>query len=279
MSQPTTIELDAVILGGGIAGLWTLSELTRRGMAGVLIEARALGQGQTLWSQGIIHGGLKYSLSGLLTGSARAIREMPEVWRACLAGEREPDLSGAPVRAPHCHLWQTTDLRSRAGMIGARIGLRVAPVPLAPEERPTVLRDCPGVVARLDEQVIDPGAVLSALARPLSDRIILAPPDAVRFERDPLVVAVPGARFAPRRVILCAGRASADLRRAAGLAGDAMQVRPLRMVMLRAPAARLPELNAHCVDGNRTRVTITSVIDAGARRIWQIGRASCRERV
>jgi len=38
--------------------------------------------------------------------------------------------------------------------------------------------------------------------------------------------------------------------------------------MLRGP---LPELNGHCVDGARTRVTITSDRNAAGRRIWQVG--------
>src|SRR5690606_16923379 len=36
-------------------------------------------------------------------------------------------------------------------------------------------------------------------------------------------------------------------------------------------SGRLPELNGHCVDGARTRVTITSAIDSAGRRVWQLG--------
>jgi len=66
------IELDAVIFGGGAAGLWILDELRRAGLAILLLEGgrRGLGSGQTIASQGIIHGGLKYTLAGLLTPSA-----------------------------------------------------------------------------------------------------------------------------------------------------------------------------------------------------------------
>ena len=47
-----------------------------------------------------------------------------------------------------------------------------------------------------------------------------------------------------------------------------MQKRPLHMVMLRGT---LPELNGHCVDGARTRVTVTSDVDSAGRTIWQVG--------
>jgi len=268
MTRPNPIELDALIFGGGIAGLWTLSELSRRGHACVLLESSALGQGQTVWSQGIIHGGLKYTLSGLMTGSAEAIREMPGVWRECLEGRREPDLSSAPARSPYCHLWQTTSLRSRAGMIGARAGLRVAPVVLRDAERPAVLRECPGTVARLDEQVVDPVAVLGALSAPHA-AIARTPPESVRFEAD--TVSVHGLPVRPRHIVLTAGGGNGPLRRAAGLPQSAMQIRPLRMVMLRGPAGALAELNGHCVDGSKTRATITSALDRSGRRIWQIG--------
>ena len=82
-----------VVIGGGIAGLWLLNLLTRRGYGAVLLEAGALGCQQTLASQGMIHGGLKYALSGMLTGASEAIAAMPDRWAANLAGRGEIDLS------------------------------------------------------------------------------------------------------------------------------------------------------------------------------------------
>ena len=41
------MQLDVVIFGGGIAGLWALDELTDRGYRAALLEAGKLGQGQT----------------------------------------------------------------------------------------------------------------------------------------------------------------------------------------------------------------------------------------
>jgi len=82
-SQPTpgdTLTPDALILGGGVAGLWTLDRLHRAGHSVLLIEPNALGAGQTIWSQGILHSGLKYTLAGALNKAARAIQSMPERW-------------------------------------------------------------------------------------------------------------------------------------------------------------------------------------------------------
>ena len=98
------LELDAVIFGGGAAGLWMLDEFIRAGRRCLLLEAGELGAGQTIASQGIIHGGLKYTLSGLFSSSARAIADMPRIWRQCLAGEAKPNLSSTRLRAHSCVL-------------------------------------------------------------------------------------------------------------------------------------------------------------------------------
>ena len=159
------IELDVVIFGGGGAGLWLLDELRRRGARAVLIERDALGTGQSVASQGIIHGGVKYSLKGVVSASAQAIRAMPPRWRDAYAGRREPDLTGVELRSDGCWLWRTASMRSRLGMLGARAGLVVKPVSVDASQRPAVLTDCPGEVYRLDEPVIDVVKFLHAMAR------------------------------------------------------------------------------------------------------------------
>lgn len=67
------IPLDIAIFGGGIAGLWLANLLRQRGFSCVVLEAGTLGGGQTLLSQGILHGGLKYALGGTLSSESEAI--------------------------------------------------------------------------------------------------------------------------------------------------------------------------------------------------------------
>ncbi len=50
---------DIIVFGGGIAGLWLSNVLVREGYDVILIESDRLGCGQTLASQGMIHGGQK----------------------------------------------------------------------------------------------------------------------------------------------------------------------------------------------------------------------------
>jgi hypothetical protein len=271
--------LDTVIFGGGAAGLWLLDELSRRGIFTLLLEAGELGGGQTVASQGILHGGTKYSLQGLLTGSATSIRHMPLLWSACLAGAREPDLSATRIRAEYCHLWRTDSVSSKLGMLGAKIGLSVAPQNLDNGSRPDVLAECPGQVARLDEQVIAPHSLIADLSAKHIDRILridserglsfeLDGPGKVRTIRllDPRT----SRRVAlyPKHIVFAAGAGNADLRERVGLTPQAMQRRPLHMVLVRGD---LPVLNGHCVDGAKTRATITTDNDIARRTVWQIG--------
>ena len=275
---------DVVIFGGGVAGLWLLDELVRRGHDAVLLEASRLGSGQSIAAQGIIHGGLKYSLAGSTTGSALGVKQMPGVWADCLAGRRDPDLGDVTVRSQTCLLWRGKSLGSRLGFLGARLGLEVTPRMIPPGERPDVLVDHSGSVAVIDEQVIDPASLLASLAARHPHRLFLYDPVHTdwRLAGPGQVVelrirhpwdSLPGAtlQIAPRSVVLAAGSGNAMLRERAGLATGAMQRRPLHMVMVRGEVGRLPELCGHQVDGAHTRMTITSSVDPAGRTVWQLG--------
>jgi glycerol-3-phosphate dehydrogenase len=271
------MELDVLIFGGGAAGLWLLDELSRRGDRVLLLESERLGQGQTVASQGIIHGGLKYTLSGLLTSAAREIRDMPGIWRDCLAGRRTPSLRNTRLRSPDCYLWRSQSLRSRLGMLGARIGLHVAPTELAADDRPALLAGCPGPVAQLDEQVISPASFIADLARQHHVRLLkinsqpeIDVSDHGLVRRVTLSHPETGSQLAlsPQNVVLTAGAGNAALRRRCGLAIEEMQRRPLHMVLVRG---QLPMICGHCVDGARTRLTITADRDSQGTTVWQVG--------
>lgn len=273
------LRLDAVIFGGGAAGLWLLDRISRDGGHAVLLESAALGTGQTIASQGIIHGGLKYTLQGLLTKSARHIRGMPNLWRDALLGRIAPNLTHTKLRAEGCHLWQTDSLSSKAGMIGARIGLQVKPETVEASDRPAALMNVPGAVARIAEQVISPSSFVADLLEQYRDRILkIDAASGLEFtlrspgEVESVHLTSPESdrrlSLVPRQVIFTAGRGNAKLREQVGLSAAVMQLRPLHMVLARGD---LPELNGHCVDGAATRATITTDIDAQGRKVWQIG--------
>ena len=279
MDDIVSVNIDTLIVGGGIAGLWLLDELRQRGRSAVLVEAHALGTGQTISSQGILHSGLKYSLQGLLTSAAREAREMPLLWRRCLAGEAQPDLRNTRISADSFLLWGTDSLASKVGLLGAKMGLRVTPQSVPQAERPACLQDCSGTVYRVAEQVISPASILQSFLDQHRPSILhCAATDGIQFQ-----TASPGQivtatirspsddqtlEFLPQSVVLCAGAGNESLRTQAGLTTPAMQRRPLHMVLIRGD---LPEFYGHCVDGAQTRVSITSARDRAGRIVWQVG--------
>src|SRR5712691_8514521 len=89
-----TYDYDMIVCGGGIAGLWLGNTLKRARYNVILIEKEKLGAGQTLASQGMIHGGQKYVLQGVMTPHAAAASKMPQRWQAGFEGRGEVDLTG-----------------------------------------------------------------------------------------------------------------------------------------------------------------------------------------
>ncbi len=281
MGVDTALSIDVAVFGGGAAGLWLLDGLYRRGYRVLLLEAHALGSGQTIASQGIIHGGLKYTLKGLFTQAADAIKQMPGLWSQCLANQAQPALTNTRLRAPFVYLWHTDSIKSRAGMLGAKSLLRVKPQPVEDNAWPEALAGCAGRVYKLDEQVIDPASFVADLSAQHVDRIFqIDAADGLSFDTSgpgqiqAIQLQHPqatngGLEIRPRVVVLTAGAGNASLREAMGLSPQAMQRRPLQMVMARGN--QLPGFHGHCIDGNRTRVTITSDRDTHGRCVWQIG--------
>ncbi len=273
------MQIDVLIFGGGGAGLWLLDELHRQGYSTCLLESHALGTGQTIASQGIIHGGLKYTLSNLIDPGAKAIANMPLLWRECLAGKSQPNLSQTQLRTESCHLWRTGSAKSRFGMTGARMVLRVKPQDIALAQWPSVLQGLDGSVYRLDEQVIQTDSFLQALADAHQDRLLkINPKEGLAFQTSKLghVEQVTLAHedhtltLRPRKIVFAAGQGNAALRQSVGLDPALMQTRPLHMVMVRG----LPKeaiLNGHCTDFSQTRVTITTDHDSQGRVVWQVG--------
>lgn len=271
--------LDVLIFGGGAAGLWLLDVLVESGHSVLLLEADRLGAGQTVCAQGIIHGGFKYSLAGRLMGTGAAVREMPGLWRRCLAGTATPRLTGTRLRAEHCFLWSTRSIGSALTMVAARVALQAAPRSIDASQRPAVLQACPGSVAILPEPVIDPVSLLADLGGRHRPRILRIDSAGVQFKRrepgnvSSVTLARPGGgdpmTIEPRALVFTAGAGNEALCAAAGLrALGRQQRRPLHMLMARGD---LPELNGHCIETAGPRATISSHTDSHGRVVWQVG--------
>jgi hypothetical protein len=288
-------DLDVVIFGGGIAGLWTLARLTSRGYAaGLVVQAGpegVLGGRQTLASQGIIHGGVKYALGGAASRASRAIAAMPELWTACLSGTppaHEPDLSSAQVLSPRQYLWSTGSLGSKLVAIAASKAIRTPVRRLDEAERPPGLRVQDGAravdVYEVDEAVLEPRSVIEALAGPRRRQIgtyAETRPAGGAFE-----VFVGDTRAVAKAAVLCAGEGNPPLLgllAPGAVATPVQQVRPLHMVYVRAAGndpeeGGLPALYGHALAGltgvsgaDKPRVTVTTQGDGAGRTVWNVG--------
>ncbi len=283
--MPQDLHIDALIFGGGIAGLWTLARLRREGYSCLLIESTALGSGQTMASQGIIHGGIKYALTGQASRASAAIAGMPAIWEDCLQGRGELDLRAARILSERQYLWTSAGIGSRLVGIAASHAIRTPVRSVTAGERPECFAGAPrGVdVYAVEERVLDPRSVVDALAAQTSGSLVRCERSHVRIDGS----ATGGPRYAlegpagtlrvvPRRTILAAGQGNAGLVASLGLSSIAetpshvgQQVRPLHMVMVRG---RLPAVFGHCVGlADRPRLTITSQADAAGQAVWYVG--------
>ena len=279
MSTRNRIRVDVAIVGGGIAGLWLVNLLRARGYSAVLIERSAFGDGQTICSQGMIHGGLKYALSGALGPASQAISAMPARWRNCLAGHGEIDLRGVVVLSDRYYLWSTNNstLGRLAGFFASSL-LRGRIRRLERSEFPLAF-DAPrfsGVVYELDELVIDTPSLLACLAETAGDCTLRGDVTAQHLIRndDGSVAAIrlPEIEIAASRFLFTAGAGNEALVHALKVPGPAMQRRPLKQLILRHPG--LPRLYAHCIEqltGVEPRLTVTSHLDTRGEWLWYLG--------
>ena len=273
-NKANQLNVDVVIFGGGIAGLWLLARLRQAGYQTLLLETKSLGAGQTRYSQGIIHGGTKYALTGKLTASSESIFAMPQIWRDCLQGKGEVDLSSAIVLSEHQYMWSTPSLLSRlSGFFASRI-VRGRMLAVKKDDRPAVFQNkkFKGKVYQLDEPVLDAASVIKALATPNINNIMQIKSIA-DFSENKFSVEVSNGEvwnITTEKTILSAGKGNAALLKQMGRTIPEMQLRPLQMVMVRGG---LPQkLYAHCLGASvNPRITITSSEDKQGNIVWYLG--------
>jgi glycerol-3-phosphate dehydrogenase len=255
---------DAVIIGGGIAGLWMLRTLRSKGYDVLLLEKDRLGGTQTMASQGVLHGGLKYALNGKLTDSSEAIRDMPARWKACFSGGGEVDLSAVQHRSSHQVLWSEGGLSSRLTTFFGSKALAGRSKKLLKADAPDVLRNdaYKGALYRLEEPVIDVPSLIRALAEPCMDAIYSA--DNVIIS-DGVITLPNGQTLQPGRIILAAGQGNE-----AFCDQQPMQRRPLHQVMV--AKSHLPPFYSVCMGAGTKPVLVTTSHEAAdGSPVWYLG--------
>ena len=271
MSQ--ALSTDVLIVGGGIAGLWLNARLRRQGFATLLVESAQLGGGQSVKSQGIIHGGAKYALHGALTGASEAIADMPRRWREALAGNGQLDLTGVRLLSDAHYLWSPGSLAGNITSFFASKAVRGRVDQVKGEHLPPALQHpkFKGKVYRLAELVLDVPSLIKRLSELAGDGLLAAERIEPLHEQGELVgLLVDGREIRAQRIILSAGRGNAELLSALGLSQPAQQLRPLHMALVKGPT--LKPLYAHCLGGGpKPRVTITTHPAADGQWVWYLG--------
>ncbi|WP_122411323.1 NAD(P)/FAD-dependent oxidoreductase [Pseudomonas viridiflava] len=271
--MPSVISTDVLIVGAGVAGLWLNARLRRQGFSTVLVESASLGGGQSLKSQGIIHGGAKYALHGALSGASEAIADMPRRWREALDGKGELDLSGVRLLSDAHYLWSPGTIAGNLTSFFASKAVRGRVDQVKGEQLPPALQHpkFKGKVYRLAELVVDVPSLINRLAELAGDSLLAGKQIKPLYEGDELVgLRVDGTDIHAQRIVLSAGGGNADLLKAVGISQPQMQRRPLHMVLVKGPT--LKPLYAHCLGGGtKPRITVTTHPAADGQWVWYLG--------
>ncbi|WP_439135250.1 FAD-dependent oxidoreductase [Pseudomaricurvus sp.] len=278
MSQ--NIELDIAIIGGGIAGLWLINRLQSAGYQCALFEARALGSDQSVASQGMIHGGIKYTLSGALTGASEAIADMPAHWQDCLAGCGDVDLRGANVLSDHFYMWSTASVTSKLTTFFASKATRGRVDKVKAKDRPPIFQNeaFKGQLYKLVDIVLDVPSVLKTLAHNVRGRTYQLTQDQARWDKDDQGNCQLHIRTAngdelcvkAKQFIFSAGQGNAALLEQLDEQSPAMQIRPLQQVMLKLDVPY--SFYGHCLGTDKTpRLTISSHPCRDGKWVWYLG--------
>ncbi|MDI1302398.1 MAG: FAD-dependent oxidoreductase [bacterium] len=275
-----TIKTDILIFGAGIAGLWLLNRLRGAGYSVLLLEQEHLGGHETLNANGIIHGGLKFGLSAMLH-DVEDLDDMPALWRDCLAGHGDLNLSGVKVLSEHQYLWSEASLAARATTFFASRLIAGQVQAAEGAARPGVLQNAAfaGSAYRLADMVIDMPSLVQKLTATHKSCIYKISPQNCHIETDDkhnttavfiTAAGVEPLRIHPTRVILAGGQGNAALLEDLGLHEPEMERRRVHMVMLKR--AELPSFYAHCLGTSRNpRITITTHPTRDGEKVWYLG--------
>jgi glycerol-3-phosphate dehydrogenase len=282
MTSPAQeIQLDLAIIGGGVAGLWLANRAKSAGYSVVLFESAALGCAQTLASQGMIHGGMKYTLAGALTGASEAIADMPKHWRACLCGEGDVDLRHTRILSDHFFMWSGADLGSKITSFFASKITRGRVEPVHPDRRPPLLRykDFSGSLYRLEDLVIDTPSLIANLANNIDGCCYHIDWSRAQLKRDTdgtlslrINTDTGDLLIRAQRFVFTAGKGNGALLAQLGLDQPAMQLRSLQQVMLKHHHPF--DFYGHCLGRETTpRLTISSHRLPDGGHVWYLGGA------
>jgi glycerol-3-phosphate dehydrogenase len=269
-------HVDIAIIGGGIAGLWLLNKLCNEGYNAILFEQEALGGYQTVASQGMVHGGIKYTLSGAISGASEAIANMPEHWRQCMAGEGDINLSGAKILSDHFYMFSSNTASSKMTTFLASKAMRGRVDKVAKDDRPELFqyKEFSGPLYRLVDMVLDVPSVIKSLADNYAERIWKIDWTKAELNKNSSGEAVikfdNGAELTAGRFVFTAGKGTEKLLKDLDIHTPETQRRPLQQVMVKHNYHH--RFYGHCLGAEKTpRLTISSHPCKDGQQVWYLG--------
>ena len=282
MNDLKNIKLDLIIIGAGIMGLWLLNKLSQLGYQVALLENKSIGGVQTMASQGIIHGGTKYALTGHLSDAAAGISQMTNVWAECVKGTGEIDLSQVKILSNKHYLWTR-------GLFTAGLKSFISSKLLASDSQVLKFKDYPevfknklfsGSLCECEETVFDVPSLIKILSEKYRNNILWAEDERTQYlwsenKKNLEGIKINNIKLQASQYIFTAGEGTEDLLKnlesPENLEKIKMQKRPLHMVYLKSEKI-LPEIYAHCVDaGTKPRITITTHYADDGKMVWYLG--------
>jgi hypothetical protein len=278
-------ETDILIFGAGGAGLWTAAKLRAAGYSCVILESNAIGAGQSILCQGIIHGGVKYAITEGTLSSSDAISSMPAIWQRCFDGDGELDLGRVRIHSRYHYIWSAPGFGpSLMRAIASKLmNSACEHVPKAEMPEAFLHASPRPVVHRVRENVVDMASLLAEMAAAAGAPILrMNGPESFEVRGPDEIEAQCGehaVRLRFKFIVLTAGQGNEDLiTRLDGIRPPfhshppRMQLRPLHMVVVRGPRGSLPPVYGHCIDNSTTPlVTVTTHSSPELGDVWYLG--------
>jgi len=279
--ETRTIQTEVVIFGGGIAGLWLLNRLLAEGRSAYLFENKTLGGEQTIASQGVIHGGLKYALNGVLNDASEAIADMPGRWNESFGGKGDLDLRSVRMLSDHQVLWSSGGIASQVTSFFASKTLSSRARHLDREQYPPVLQNprYKGSVFQLNERVVEPSSLVQVMAElgkgrifssgsGVTSRLLMKEGRVGAFELSQGSVSY---RFEAGNYVFAAGQGNEELLgQLKGMELPTMQRRPLHQVCVKSRGLT-PFYAVALAASTKPPVVITTHYDKAGVPVWYLG--------
>lgn len=267
-----TYYCDAVVIGGGICGVWVHSLLKQKGYSCLLLEKDKIGGEQSLLSQGILHRGMKYLLGGVFSDISDSLTKATKFWQQALAGVGALDLSDTEILAKQQLLWCQDNLLSNFITTTTKNFFKSQTKTLEQE-----LAWLPNKKTAfwLQETILNGYSLFENFYKQQQQdyyQLTVSSSNCQIVEQQNTICLqfkIPQIKIVTKKIILAAGAGNIDLAQFLGIQQE-IQLRPLRMFLVEHS---LPlKIYGHClINSSKPLFTISSHETNSNKMIWYLG--------